>query len=107
MSLDVYLKHTQPVTVHHGNITHNLNRMAAEAGIYAALWRPEELGIERASELVPLLNEGLAKLEADPAHFRQFDAPNGYGTYDNLVRFVRNYLSACREHPDATVRASR
>lgn len=96
-----------PTTVHEGNITHNLGPMAREAGIYKALWRPEELGIKTAAELVPLLAEGLAKLESDPAHFRQFDATNGWGVYEGLVRFVRNYLSACREHSDATVRVSR
>jgi len=107
MSLDVWLERVQPSTVHEGNITHNLNRMAEAAGIYKALWRPEELGITTAGELVPLLAEGLAKLEAEPEHYRTFDAPNGWGRYEDFVRFVRNYLSACREYPEATVRVSR
>lgn len=46
---------TEPVTVHinevndgyHANITHNLGKMAEAAGIYHALWRPDEIGIKR------------------------------------------------------------
>lgn len=30
------------------NITHNLNRMADEAGIYEHVWRPEEIGVTTA-----------------------------------------------------------
>ncbi len=63
MSLDVYLEdETKPrvcsccnqvITgsfeeVYISNVTHNLNKMAGEAGIYEALWRPEEIGITHA-----------------------------------------------------------
>src|SRR6266496_3980933 len=41
------------------NITHNLNTMADAAGIYKHLWRPEELGITKAGELIAPLAAGL------------------------------------------------
>lgn len=107
MSLDVYLTATRPTEVYWANITHNLNKMAMEAGIYEALWRPEELGIRHAGPLIDLLSEGLEKLKADPEHYKQFDAPNGWGTYEHFVPFVENYLNACRENPDAEVNVSR
>jgi hypothetical protein len=107
MSLDVWLTETRPTTVYESNITHNLGRMAEAAGIYKCLWRPEELGITRASELVELLEQGLATLKAQPEKFRQHDAPNGWGRYDHLVRFVEHYLEACRANPDAEVRTCR
>jgi hypothetical protein len=93
--------------VFHGNITHNLNRMAAEAGIYEACWRPEELGITRAAQLVEPLEKGLALLRSDPARFKVFNPENGWGDYEGLVAFVAAYLSACREWPEAEVHASR
>jgi hypothetical protein len=107
MSLDFTLKRVQPVEVFSSNITHNLTIMAEAAGIYQCLWRPEELGIKQAGELVGPLGVGLTKLVSDPEHFRQFDSPNGWGTYDNFVRFVQEVLRACIENPDAEVEVSR
>ena len=107
MSLDVYLEEVRPSEVYWANITHNLGKMAGEAGIYEALWRPEEIGITKAGQLIEPLQAGLAKLKADPAHYEQFNAPNGWGLYKHFVPFVEKYLAACEENPDATVRVSR
>src|SRR6266446_5769613 len=41
------------------NITHNLNKMAAEATLYFPLWKPKELGIKFARDLVERLDHGL------------------------------------------------
>jgi len=90
-------------TVYRANITHNLNRMASEAGIYKHLWRPDEIGIEKAEQLIEPLSVGLALLESDPERFKAFNPSNGWGTYEGLVSFVREYLSACERYPDATV----
>lgn len=103
MSLDVYLKASRPTTVYQANITHNLNAMAEEAGIYKHLWRPDELGIKKAAELIEPLRAGLALLKSDPERFKKFDAANGWGRYENLVLWVESYLSACEENPDAEV----
>jgi hypothetical protein len=89
------------------NITHNLNRMAGAAGIYEALWRPDEIGITTASQLIPLLCDGLQKLVADPARFKALNPENGWGDYDGLVKFVTDYLVACLSYPNAIVRVSR
>lgn len=127
MSLDVYLeepipeadretpRHCESCTckgeekreVYWANITHNLGRMAEAAGIYQALWRPEEIGITTAQQLIEPLTKGLALLRSDPKHFEQFNATNGWGLYKHFVPFVAAYLRACEEYPTATVRASR
>lgn len=107
MSLDVYLTAVRPTTVYDANITHNLGPMAEEAGIYKHLWRPEELGIKTAGELIEPLAAGLALLQSDPDRFKAFDAPNGWGLYEHFVPFVEKYLDACRGNPDATVEVSR
>lgn len=93
--------------VYWANITHNLGEMAEAAGIYKALWRPEEIGIAKAAQLIEPLEQGLNVLRSDPEKFRAFNAPNGWGTYEGLVSFVEKYLAACREHPDADVSVSR
>ncbi len=107
MSLDVTLTKVMPTVVYDANITHNLTLMAQRAGIYEALWRPEEIGIAVAAQLIEPLTKGLAMLKSDPEHYRQFDAPNGWGKYEHFVPFVERYLDACRENPDAVVSVCR
>jgi hypothetical protein len=107
MSLDVYLTAMRPCEVYQSNITHNLNKMAEAAGIYRHLWRPDEIGITEAHQLIEPLREGLAKLLADPVGMSKYDAPNGWGKYEHLVAFVEQYLAACMKHPDASVKVWR
>jgi len=125
MSLDVYLtgetttepcrcsqcgnEHTHQVTetFFNANITHNLNVMAEAAGIYKACWRPEEIGVTKARQLIPLLREGIAKMKANRAHFETFNASNGWGLYEHFVPWLEKYLIACEDHPAADVSVSR
>lgn len=109
MSLDVYLNAPRVVAVHHGNITHNLNKMADAAGIYKVLWRPDECEppITKARELIEPLRAGLRWLEDNPIRCRTMEPANKWGTYEGLVRFVREYLAACIDNPDADVEVCR
>jgi hypothetical protein len=93
--------------VYSANITHNLGKMADAAGIYKHLWRPEEIGIKTANELIEPLAAGVARLRADPAKFEQFNASNGWGLYEHFVPFVEEYLRACKQYPNALVSVSR
>ena len=107
MSLDVSLIKMQPTEIYTRNITHNLNTMAGEAGIYKHLWRPDEIGITKADELIEPLKTGLALLKSDPERFKAFNPKNGWGTYEGLVSFVADYLAACEKDPDADIDISR
>lgn len=113
MSLDVYLRLDPCPACNRGegvysrNITHNLGEMAEAAGIYKHLWRPEEIGIARASQLITPLEEGLALLKSDPERFIEFNSPNGWGMYEHFVPFVEDYLHACKQWPLAVVSVSR
>ena len=91
----------------HANITHNLNLMAQAAGIYEHLWRPEEIGITKAAQLIEPLRVGLALMRADPARFEKYNAKNGWGLYDHFVPWIATYLAACETYPDANVSVSR
>lgn len=94
-------------TVFEYNITHNLNSMAQAVGIYESLWRPEEIGITKARQLIEPLRQGLHELKLNPDLYKQFNPDNGWGSYDGLVKFVEAYLNACYEYPDADVHADR
>jgi len=89
------------------NITHNLGEMASVAGLYGPLWRPDEVGIATAAQLIAPLEAGLALLVASPEKFKRYNAANGWGLYEHFVPFVRAYLEACKAHPDAFVSVSR
>lgn len=97
----------EPNTVGDHNITHNLGTMAGKAGIYHALWRPDENGITKASQITPILKEGIKKMEKDPAFFKQFDAANGWGTYEHFLPWLYRVLETCENYPNADVRVSR
>ena len=113
MSLDVRLEKDwcsvcdRGDVVYRDNITHNLGKMAEEAGVYLHLWRPEELALVTASQLVKPLEEALVAMERDPPPYIRWSPANGWGSYASLVLFIRDYLKACREYPQARIFVSR
>ena len=140
MSLDVEIYRNYHVTYDEGktlepqreclyrsNITHNLNRMADEAGLYKALWRPyqlkegynipeddhdaeykfEEANPVRAYEIIPIIEKGLEDIKARPKHYEKFNSSNGWGMYEHFVPFIEEYLKALKEYPEAFVECNR
>ena len=106
MSLDIWLTKTMPTAVFDANITHNLGRMAEEAGIYDHLWHPARVGVTKAEQLIDPLQKALTAMYADPARFKAFDAGNGWGTYEQFLPWLQRLQTACMEHPDAEVGVS-
>jgi hypothetical protein len=103
----VVVSKTETNEIFDSNITHNLAPMSGEAGLYTCLWRPDEVGITKASELIEPLQKGLELLKSDPDRFKKFNPENGWGTYEVLISFVSVYLQACQSHPEAKVSVSR
>ena len=81
--------------------------MAEAAGIYYALWRPEEIGATQSKDIIEIVKEGLLKMVCAPTEYKQYDSPSGWGIYDHFVPFVSKYLEACIKHPNATIEVSR
>jgi hypothetical protein len=107
MSLDIYFTEVRESEVHFQNITHNLNMMAKEAGMYKPLWRPEEVGITKAAELTPYLEKGIADMKDNPSKYRKFDAKNGWGTYDDFLPWLEELLQASKDFPESDIHISR
>jgi hypothetical protein len=113
--------------VYSANITHNLGKMASEAGLYEALWRPhrlkpgydipeddykaeweyEEANPVRAHEIIEIIEKGLADMKDRPKHYEKFNSPNGWGLYKHFVPFIEKYLAALKEFPEAQVECDR
>lgn len=86
----------------HGNITHNLAKMAEQCygndcTLYCLLWRDEELDdtVDYVYELFTCLTE-LIEL---PDFYKHFESSNGWGTYEQLVEFVRSFIHALIDMP--------
>ena len=122
VSYDMVNFHEEKEELYSANITHNLNVMAEQAGLYKALWRPYQLHkdyvhsenyeIEMAfkdsvtiiaSDIIDIIEEGLDLLKNRPGYFSKFDSPNGWGLYVNFVPFVEKYLNALKQYPDSIV----
>lgn len=118
MSLDIYFREKKNCpncchilndgqVVFDKNITHNLGRMAAEAGFYKQLWRPEETDVVYASQLGFHIEKGIHELESNPEKYRPLSASNGWGTYEQFVPWLKELLQACKDYPDAIISVSR
>jgi hypothetical protein len=117
MSLDINLVVIKPVSIYSNNITHNLGKMASavaldrgmnpELTLYDVLWRPDEHGFSRALDITDLLDQAVAIMERDCDRLRELNPANGWGDYDGLVRFVRDYLAACEANPQAVIEICR
>lgn len=90
------------------NITHNLGTMGTKAGIYDCVWRPDEMeNIKNAGDIIAILKKGIEDMKARPDYYTQFDAKNGWGTYDQFIPWLEEYLNACIKYPEALIYVSR
>lgn len=103
---NVHTRETRP-SFYEANVTHNLTAMADEAGIYRHLWRPDELGITKARELIEPLCAGVALMKSDPPRFLKHNPSNGWGSYERFVPWIEEYLQACEDYPNAEIHVSR
>ncbi len=97
----------QTIQLFTSNITHNLTEMADDAGIYKALWRPEEINAKYAGDIIEIVESGLSKMKKSPELYKIFDTPNGWGTYEQFIPWIEEYLEACKKHPKAIIEISR
>lgn len=107
MGLSISFEAVRTVQVFNSTTTHNLVPMAEAAGVYDCLWRPEECGVKTAEDLIVPLRRAIQEIRRDPARFSKLDAANGWGTREQFLAFLADVLAAAKDHPDATVSASR
>ena len=92
-------------------ITHNLNSVASELGLlvglpyYEVIWRPDELfGLKNGEVPVGLVLGVLPHLIKNLLEFEycltDYLPSNGYGTFEDLIIFLCDYLKECYTHQD-------
>ena len=92
----------------HGNITHNLAEMATQVcdsdesySLYDLLWRDNPFN-ESKFNYIKSLVDCLDGLLEDPKYFKQYNPSNGWGTYEQLVEFVRSFIHALIDMPEGS-----
>lgn len=101
MSLDVSVKARKTVEVYEDNITYNLAPMYykcidIEGGLYA-------LNGMKCRDAVPVLNRAIDDLTKNKEEYEKLNPENGWGSYDYLLRFLKNLRIACQENPSGKV----
>ena len=111
----------------HGNITHNLGKMAEKVSIkiangpeyslYQLLWRPEETGLlgnnqELTFNYAEHIFRALEILKENPDYYKKYNPENGWGNYDVLVSFTTDFVNTIGHLPvvdncNYTIEASR
>lgn len=107
MGLDIELKETKPCTIWAIGVTHNLTAMAEAAGLYKCMWRPDEMCITLASQMIEPLEKGIDAMIKNKEWLQTMNPENGWGSYDILLSVAQRYLAACVENPNAEVEVSR
>jgi len=90
-------------------LTYNLSPMMIEAigpgGIRG-------LDGKKTNDVAPVLERALVDMRARPDHYRTFNSPNGWGTFDSdgeevsIPVLIEKFLEACKRMPDGIVRVS-
>ena len=98
----------------HLRITHNLNTIVSELGLlvdlpyYEVIWRPDDLfGLKNGEVPVTLVLIVLPDLIKNLLKFEdrltEYLPSNGYGTFEDLIRFLCDYLKECYTHREAYI----
>lgn len=107
MSLDIILTDGESGFVKSWNITHNLGKMASKAGLYYPLWRPGEMGVDTAGELIHHLRRGVRYAYDNQQELNAYAPRNEWGSLRLLLDVAEEYLDYCRKYPAATIFVSR
>jgi hypothetical protein len=99
------------------NITHNLGEMASHCNLYEPLWRPYRLfNISEddeydttilAKDIVEYVEKGYKLLVDNKEDLLQYESSNGYGKYNDLVKFTRRYIDCLKKFPNSRISISR
>lgn len=106
MSLDIWLTGPETVEVEHCdmNITHNVTGMWSLAGVYDALYNSQG---KLARDILETLQIGIAHMERAPDAYIALEPENKWGTYQQALRWLKEFTAHCSAHPEAKIGVSK
>lgn len=101
MSLDVSVKARRTVEVYEDNITYNLAPMYYKCiDINGGL---KALNGMKCKNAVPVLNRAIDDLIENKEEYEKLNPENGWGSYEGLLKSLKNLRIACLENPSGKV----
>lgn len=101
MSLDVSIKAKKLVDVYEDNITYNLAPMYYKCiDINGGL---KALNGMKCKDTVPVLNRAIDDLIENKEEYEKLNPKNGWGSYEGLLKSLKNLRIACLENPSGKV----
>ena len=99
MSWSVYLSKRKMMTdeIDVGNHTYNVYPMYLRA---MGNGLTDLLNGKKCKDVIPILQKGIASMEDDPDTYKKMNPPNGWGTYETALEFLKEILNACETHKD-------
>ena len=107
MILDIILTEVKLCEVYTTSVHNNFNLLIESLGIYQHLWRPDELNITHARQLIAPLESALENLEFNKEKYRKHEPPGMCGKIELFIIFLKNLLESCKQHPNATISVCR
>ena len=83
-----------------GNITWNVRELIEKSSGWDI---KNEDNNGTAEQIGLLIEKGMHELETNPKAYRQYEAPNGWGTVEGTLRFFKHLYEVCQEYPYAYV----
>lgn len=84
------------------NMTSNVAPMWRKAGADIA-----DFDGQLAGDMLPALRAAIAEMEDNPTTYRAMNPPNGWGSYEVCLRFLRRLVEDFAQHPKAIVKVWR
>lgn len=109
MSLDITLTDVfiePPIQLESLNITNNLIDFAKALNCYECIWKPQSLNILSSSQLLPHLYEAYYKIIKYGDDYLPLLPKNGWGTKEQFLNFIDQYIETCITYPNALIEAS-
>jgi hypothetical protein len=105
--VEVGQKDPERVIFFRKSVTHNLVPMAKACGCYTYVWRPEEVGIHFAYQMLHMLRSAIKYASSNPKILSEHNPYNDWGNYDVFLMFLQDYLKGCERYPATRIHISR
>jgi hypothetical protein len=114
MSLEIQLycnvelggKEPERIGLFQTSITANLLNMGKRTGHWEFIWEPGENNIWFAYQMRPFLESAITFCLENKEFLSTFNHKSGYGTYEEFLTILQEYLEACKRWPLARIYTS-
>jgi len=75
-------------------------QIAKDAGVFDVLYFPGRHGIHFAKDIIDHLQAGVDFIANNPNGFYELDKKHGWGLVAEFVKYIEEYIAACKLYPD-------